>query len=261
MNEKPKEFLSISLLLFTVVFTAWLGVAGPLFGDRSWIQIWHVMEKWQTLVAALIALSAAWWAVRPVQKQLAEQRRQSAAAASTMIAKTALSLEDERAAVIKGKDDLESLGTVLSDYDDQSWHDIYQTWPDRAYRMSDTCSTLIAILYRTNERNPEVTSLQKSRTATISALNDLRKAILELAEIFHHETGGGPDYEQGEDDIPEDESNARRPRVDAMRELWKAAAADLKSELTAEISMIWRRVRQLERIAIGPDLDGSGVSK
>jgi hypothetical protein len=170
-----------------------------------------------------------------------------------MIAKSAIDLEDERAALIKGRYDLESLGRVLSDYDDPSWHDIYQTWPGQAYRMSDASSALVAILHRTNERNPEITSLQKSRTATISALNDLRKAILELAEIFHHETGGGPDYEHGEDDIPEDESAARRPRVDAKREIWKAVAGDLENELSAEISRIWRRVRQLERIAIGPD--------
>ena len=181
------------------------------------------MEKWQTLVAALIALSAAWWAVRPVQKQLAEQRRQSAAAASTMIAKTALALEDERAAVIKGKDDLEGIASVLSDYDDQSPHDIYQTWPEQAYRVSDVCSELIAILHRTNERNPEITSLQISRKAAISTLNNLRSAIIDLAQVFRHETLG-PDYEY-EDDIPDDESRARRPRVGAMRELWKAEAA------------------------------------
>jgi hypothetical protein len=85
--------------------------------------------------------------------------------------------------------------------------------------------------------------------------------MLDLAEIFHHETGGGPDYEHGEDDIPEEESSARRPRADELREIWKAEAANLERELNAEISMIWRRVRQLERIAIGPDLDGSEASK
>jgi membrane protein implicated in regulation of membrane protease activity len=209
MNETPKGFLSISLLLFTAVLSVWLGVAGPLFGDRSWIHIWHLMERWQTFIAALLALSAAWWAARPVQRQLAEQRRQSAAAASTMIAKSALALEDERAAVIKGKDDLEGIANVLSDYDDQSVHDIYQTWPKQAYSVSDTCSTLVAILHRTNERNPEITPLKNSREAAISTLNDFRSAIIDLAQVFHHDTGG-PDYEHGEDDIPEEESRARR---------------------------------------------------
>jgi len=253
MNEKPKDFLSITLLLFTTILTVWLGAAGPLFGDRSWIHIWHLMERWQTLVAALFALSAAWWAVRPVQKQLAEQRRQSAAAASTMIAKSALALEDERAALIKGKDDLEDIGFVLSDYDDRSWHDIYMSWPTEAHRVADVCSELIAILHRTNERNPEITSLKRSREAAISTLHNFRRAILDLAQVFRHQTGGGPDYEYGDDDVPDDESIARRPRVDAIRELWKTEAADLERELTAEISMIWRRVRELERIAIGPD--------
>jgi hypothetical protein len=99
MNEKPKGIGSISLLLFTAVLSVWLGVAGPLFGHRPWIHIRDLMEKWQTLVAALVALSAAWWAARPVQKQLAEQRREPAAAA-TMIAKSAIALEDERADLI-----------------------------------------------------------------------------------------------------------------------------------------------------------------
>jgi hypothetical protein len=209
------------------------------------------MERWQTFAAALLALFAAWWAARPVQRQLAEQRRQSAAAASTMIAKSALALEDERAGFTKGKDDLEGIASVLSDYDHQSPHDIYQIWPEQAYRVSDVCSELIAILHRTNERNPEITSLQRSREAAISTLRNFRTAIIDLAQVFHHETCG-PDYEHGEDDIPEDESRARRPRVDALCEHWKAQATNLEHELNAEISMIWRRVRQLERIAIGP---------
>jgi hypothetical protein len=44
-----------------------------------------------------------------------------------------------------------------------------------------------------------------------------------------------------------------------MRE--KTEAGNLERELNAEISMIWRRVRQLERIAIGPDIDGSGLRR
>ncbi len=172
MNERPEGFLSISLLLFTAVVSVWLGVAGPLVGDRSWVHIWHLMERWQTFAAALLALFAAWWAVRPVQRQLAEQRRQSAAAASTVIGKSALALEDERAAVIKGKDDLDGIASVLSDYDDRSWHDIYQSWPKEAYSVSDVCSELIAILHRTNERNPEITPLQRSREAAISTLTN-----------------------------------------------------------------------------------------
>src|SRR3977135_4172653 len=124
-------------------------------------------------------------------------------------------------------------------------------------RRGPTGRTACRILVRRSSRYctermkeiPEITSLQRSRAATLSILNNLRSAIIDLAQIFHHETSGGPDYEHGEDDIPEDESSARRPRVDAMRELWKTEAANLERELNAEISMIWRRVRQLERIA------------
>jgi|SRR5580700_225495 hypothetical protein len=115
-------------------------------------RFYYSRQFYRSGLASLARCSGTGLGYTPVQKQLAEQRRQPAAAA-TMIAKSAIALEDERADLIKGRDDLESLGTVLSDYDDQSWHDIYQTWPDRAYRMSDARSTLIAILHRTNERN------------------------------------------------------------------------------------------------------------
>jgi hypothetical protein len=118
------------------------------------MQIWHLMERGQTFIAALFALFAAWLAARPVQKQLAEQRRQSAAAASTMIAKSVLALEGERTALIRAKDDLEGLGSVLLNYDNGDRHEIYQTWPDQAYQMSGTCSKIIAILYRASERIP-----------------------------------------------------------------------------------------------------------
>jgi hypothetical protein len=247
MRKPQADALAFSLLMFSCVMAAWTGIAGPIFADS----VCGTIEKWQTLLAAVIALIAAYYAARPVYRQLAEQRRQSAAAASTMIAKSALALEDERAAVIKGKDDLEGIVSVLSEYDDQSWHDIYQRWPETAHRLADVCSALIAILHRTNERNPEITSLKRSREAAISTLHNFRRAILDLAQVFRHGTGGGPDYEYGEDDIPEDESIARRPRIDVIRELWKTEAADLERELTTEISMIWRRVRQLERIAVG----------
>jgi hypothetical protein len=112
------------------------------------------MERWQTFVAALLAFSAAWLAARPVQRQLAQQRRQSAAAASTVIAKSALALEDERAAMIKGKD---AAGIM----------------------MKNLCEI--------DECAPKVAQGLTMNTAKIS----------------------------------EDESSARRPRVDAMRELWK----------------------------------------
>ncbi|OPY98939.1 hypothetical protein A5906_30760 [Bradyrhizobium sacchari] len=64
------------------------------------------MDKWQTLIAAFTALVAAYLAVQPVYRQLAEQRRRSAAAAVSMIVKAALSLEAEREAVRKAIDEL-----------------------------------------------------------------------------------------------------------------------------------------------------------
>src|SRR5450631_566887 len=117
MRKPQADTLAFSLLLFSCVLVAWIGIAGPLFADSFWIGI----EKWQTLLAAVIALIAAGYAARPVYRQLAEQRRQSAAAAVTMITKSAAALEGERDGVRKVNDDLNRLSLLLSDYDDRSW--------------------------------------------------------------------------------------------------------------------------------------------
>lgn len=54
------------LLLFTVLLTVWLGIAGPMpSGVTEWI------KDWQNLIAAIIAVGAALLAYRTATRQLA----------------------------------------------------------------------------------------------------------------------------------------------------------------------------------------------
>jgi hypothetical protein len=150
MRKSGTDLLAFSLLVFSGVFAAWTGIAGPLFADNFWVGL----EKWQTLLAAFIALGAAFLAAKPVYHQLAEQQRQSAAAVVSMIAKAAVSLEDERDIVRTAVDGLR-LNQLLWRYDDLSWHDIYASWPRDAYDLMSVCDVTLRRMRLYAERNPD----------------------------------------------------------------------------------------------------------
>jgi len=252
--RKPKaDALAFSLLLISCVLVTWTGIAGPLFAARNADQAWEALFRWQTLVAALIALAAAGAAALPVYRQLAEQRRQSAAAAVTMIVKSAIALENERDGVRKINDDLQRLGSLLVEYDEQSLHDIYASWPEKAFSKMDICDAALRDMHRHSERNAEASTTQTARLNAIAALQSVRSSLVDLVTIMRQSTSG-LSYEDGEEDIPEDEHQVRRDLIDLNRERWKDAAGQLDKALSGEISEVWRRIRQLERIAIGAPL-------
>ena len=246
MIQKPQsDLVAFSLMMLSCALIAWTGLAGPLFADGFWTGL----EEWQTLIAAMIALIAAYYAARPVYRQLAEQRRQSAAAAVSMIVKAAVSLEAERDIVRKAVDDLR-LGRLLWKYDDLSWHDIYSSWPEEAYDFMTVCDAALRSLRLYCERNPDPSSTQRSRVEAIAALEKLRSCLVDLVKIMRQLTSG-LNYEEGEEDIPSDEHSSRRHQINASQEDWGRTALRLDEQLSAEISTIWYRIRQLERIAIG----------
>jgi hypothetical protein len=70
------------LLMLVLLLTAWLGIAGPLFRDVNLQQFWSTIKGWQTLIAALIALGAAYVAWSNTTRQLShaaelERKRRS----------------------------------------------------------------------------------------------------------------------------------------------------------------------------------------
>src|SRR5262245_52082047 len=68
MLQPPDRAVLIPVLLITsVVLAAWLGLAGPISND--WSGFWEWVYRWQTLLASLIALGAAYWAAKPVWNQ------------------------------------------------------------------------------------------------------------------------------------------------------------------------------------------------
>ncbi|MGY4254590.1 hypothetical protein ACVI1L_001658 [Bradyrhizobium sp. USDA 4516] len=246
MREPQRDFLSISMLILACVLAAWTGVAGPVFADRFWVGL----EKWQTLLAALLALAAAYFAAAPVYRQLREQRRQSAAAAVTMIVRSAEALEAERDRVKLARDGLYRLPSLLFEYDNGSLHDIYASWPNAAFEQIEICDAALRDMQRYSNRHPEPSSTQQARLDAIAALQSVRSSVADLVTIMRQNTSGLA-YEDGEVDIPEDEHDQRRSLMDANFGKWGGAVTHLDELLSSEIADIWRRIRQLERIAIG----------
>lgn len=244
--RKPQpDLIAFSTLLLSCALISWTGISGPLFADS----FWSGLANWQTLIAAAIALLAAYLAARPVYRQLAEQRRQSAAAAVSMIVKAAVSLEDERDIVRKAVDDLR-LDRLLWAFDELSWHEIYSSWPQEAYGQMTACDATLRSMRLYAERNPDASTIQGCRVEAIAALEQLRAGLNDLVTIMRQQTSGLA-YEEGEEDIPVDEHSNRRQQVNVKEEQWRAAADKLDVGLSLEIANVWRRIRQLEGIAIG----------
>jgi membrane protein implicated in regulation of membrane protease activity len=249
MHKPPADLLAFSILLLCCVLLVWTGIAGPIFADSFWVGL----EKWQTLLAAILALIAAYFAARPVYRQLEEQRRQSAAAAVTVIVKAAVALEGERDRVRVVSDDLYRLNGLLHEYDNGSLHDIYASWPNAAFDQMDVCDAALRDMRRYSQRNPDLSTTQHARLHAIAALQAVRTSLTDLVTIMRQNTSG-LNYEDGEADIPEQEHDERRNVMDVNLAKWKAAAAHLDDVISDEISGVWRRIRHLERIAVGHSL-------
>jgi hypothetical protein len=73
MNKPDADILPISLLLFTVVFAAWIGVAGPLVSEVAWVPFGEFVSRYQTLIGAIIAVTGIWAASRNVTRQLRQE--------------------------------------------------------------------------------------------------------------------------------------------------------------------------------------------
>jgi hypothetical protein len=95
----------------------------------SCLEFW--LNHYQSLGAGILALGAAWLATKPVYKQLSEMVRQSAASAIPNFRVVAREIEDEMGEMKAIDRRLESLTSLLDDYDNEDLHRIYEDWPDK----------------------------------------------------------------------------------------------------------------------------------
>jgi hypothetical protein len=70
MRKPSADLLPISMLLFSGVLAAWIGVAGPLLSDNAWSSFWNFIWRYQTLIGGMIAAAGILVASRNVSRQL-----------------------------------------------------------------------------------------------------------------------------------------------------------------------------------------------
>lgn len=250
MRRPSNDLLALGLMFLGVGLVSWTALAGAVIADATAYSWYAVAKDWQTLFAAILAIAAAYYAARPVYRQLEENRRQTAAAAVDMIVNAATALEDEIEILEGVRNDMRQLPSLLATYDEDSLHNIYQSWPEQVDQFSRVVVEARIKLQRYVHRNPEAGLLRDSRDAAIVALVGVDDAIWGLVYVMKHDTIG-PSYEYGEQDLPGGEGEKRRQKTDAASTEWNQSAEVFALALEVELHRVWKRIRELERVAIG----------
>jgi hypothetical protein len=207
------------------------------------------LNRYQTLFTGLAALCAAWIASLPVRKQLQEMSRQSAASARAGLVDQASALENERDA-LSDVDTLRRLSFLVRDYDEMDWHTLHRDWSARLASISEWLWQRHASVSAIDARNPGSGDLQQARRRALDKLNNLIGALSGLDEAFREQTSG-PDYQNGESDLTEDERSSRRTNFDRAFEEFESSRIRLAVELQRAIQLVWTRIRALETYAVG----------
>ena len=95
MNQRY-DVLGFGLAMLGFGLLAITGIYEPLFSDFVSKSIYEFVKDYQSTIAAVIALGAAIWAVRPVYSQLAEMRTQSAIQTFTTVKQAIAHIRSER---------------------------------------------------------------------------------------------------------------------------------------------------------------------
>src|SRR5262245_7011686 len=96
MNQRH-DVLGFGLILVAMALFVLSGAQDQLFTEQSWLY------RWQTIIGAVLAIGAAYWAARPVCQQLVEMRiqaremrRQSAVQTYEILRRISATLRNER---------------------------------------------------------------------------------------------------------------------------------------------------------------------
>lgn len=119
------DLLAFSILLLVVVLAVFTGVAGSVFSEVEAKGIYEILKDWQTLIASIIALVAAYIAVKPSWQQV----RIMGAQASTDLFHVAQKEADEL------KSDLEAIGHlwIIHEHVDRCLKNAHRT--DREFKF------------------------------------------------------------------------------------------------------------------------------
>ena len=233
---------AIGLLLFVLGFAY-----GNFFGAQYAFNV----KDWQTLIGVAGAFIVAYIAVLPVWRQVKETQRQAAGAAIIPLMKTAETLEVERKVVFDARQAMSGVPRLTNEYENGDYHQIYKTWPETTWKLMRRADSLRQELQQHVDRHPDTgREIDSLRRATVKYIALLHSALGTMSHAFAQMTGG-LSYEDGEEDLSDEVLEDVGKKVTDCLKSFDQFVCQLEFALGEEIPRVWRRIRELERTAIG----------
>jgi hypothetical protein len=216
----------------------------PLSWLERLVSLWWVRD-YQEILAALIALGAAFFVGLPVHRQLHEMRRQSSAAAINSIRTVAYELEEIQEKLQGLGRQISSISSLLKVYDSQGWPNLRDNWITAMERSASALNEFTALMQRSVNRS----------TTNLLELEQLGiECSSELSEAIHHLIMNTIILQNA----PLDEEGTPYPYnpiyfTNSFRKWhdWREWWEQYEHEYNKSTNTVWHRVRSLEDDAMG----------
>lgn len=217
----------------------------------NWLDcLFDVAEQWQTLIAAGLALVAAWWAARPVWRQLDRMEIQS-----NIMLRDIIVLRI--AEVVKRRDAATSLSreTIGRIERDLYWHDEFdpsEVKEDWAFNQENGVRTALGKFTGFRGENPDIEEME----ALKDELERSMRAVVEILDDIHRPASTqqhDEDHNISDADwaIIEARGVAAKSELPTAVARWSAAAAAVAAAYTTEERALRGRLVKIDRLLIG----------
>jgi len=238
-----KKLWNPSVLLFAgATFGFTLAVIYLVAWPTLWVQGDQMRGAWlgasATILAAVLALLAAYVAIQPVRDQLGEMRRQSAVMSRDVFVKLAVELESERALAQLYRTTLARALNWARNFPTPGNKAAYDDFTRIGMEVEKEVDACWVKLRDTISRYPVEDSLWEARNAVLEEAYKLDMYVRTLATVA----------------LDSRTPDARAEEVREIREEMHrqfAATRKYQRALDSRISDAWEQVRLMEAIAIG----------
>lgn len=245
MRNGSSELWALAVMLASVAVIVGTGLDEPLIDAALNAEAGEWLGFWGGIFGGLFTVLAAYIAWRSVKPQIDEARKQTAAAVRSIIERSASELEGERHALLNLRGAAKSADDYANGdqrYDDMS--DLLRRAGTAAKSFKHELNSVEAFFFR----NPEGTRLFSERSKLISVAKELSGCLSIHYKGLLHDTYGG---DAEEEEIPPEEYREADLGMRALPAEVMAATDELIPRLDEEIGRVWKRLRELEAVALG----------
>jgi hypothetical protein len=205
-----------------------------------------VLKDWQTLAVGILAVGAAWWAARPVYRQLRETETQSNATLREVLGPRVAELERNKdRALAPGR---EAVAGLLREFHEMDEAELADFSEEGAFHHWQVVGSAADEYKKFRARRVDVPSIEGQKEAVSVALAHLEER---LDDIHRPASMGqeGDDYaftDQEWEAIEQRGEAARQVLPDAVRQ-WNQASDALAKAYDDEIARLRRRIVELDK--------------